>query len=196
MKGLSISDSTNSLDAVGEIPIEAPEARRWSVPPNKKYSNSQPLWHLILLDFITFGLYFFYWSYTNWKHLKEYKKLDINPGKKTLFLLIPIFGFALVWGQFVAFRDFSREAGARISFNPNWVMAGFLVFNISFKLPDPYWLLGFLIVVPIALVQRSLNSAWAQVEPGLRVRKLPTIGDILTVIVSWIVIGILGFILG
>jgi hypothetical protein len=183
-------------DKMGEVPPVVVEARQWPVQPNKKYSNAQPLWQLILLDFVTFGLYFFYWSYRNWKHLKEYKKLDINPKRKALRLLIPLIGILFAWDQFVAFRDFSKEAGAKISFDPVWVTIGFLAFNLLGWLPDPYWLLTFLVVVPLALVQRTLNSAWSEVEPDLKVRKLPTIGDLLAVIVSWVVIAIIGMFFG
>ena len=129
-------------DKMGEAPPVVVEARQWPVQPNKKYSNAQPLWQLILLDFVTFGLYFFYWSYRNWKHLKEYKRLDINPTWKALELLIPIVGIFFAYEQFVAFRDFSTEAGGKRSYDPVWVTIGLIVFNIVSKLPDPFWLLG------------------------------------------------------
>jgi hypothetical protein len=189
---LSVNDSTSTL--VGDVSTGALDVHRSAIPLNKKYSNAQPLWHLILLDSITFGFYFFYWSYRNWKHLNDYKNLGINPIEKALFLLIPIVGFAFAWEQFVAFDDFSKETKARTTFSPVWMMTGFIVFNIMWRLPDPYLLLGFLTVAPIALVQRSLNSAWVKVEPGLTVRKLPTIGDLLAVIASWGVIVIVNII--
>ncbi len=113
-----------------------------------------------------------------------------------LFLIIPIVELIKAWEQFIAFRDFSREAGSKTSFDPGLAMTGLIVTNIMYRLlPDPFWLLGFLFVVPLAYVQRSLNSAWAEVEPGLQVHKLPTMGDLLTVIVSWIFIMILATIL-
>lgn len=189
-----MSDSTAPLATVSNVSTEASESPRWAVPPDKKHSNAQPLWQLILFDFITFGLYFIYWSYRNWKHLKDYKNLDINPGKKALALLIPLIGIAFVFEQFDAFKKFSEEAGAKTLFSPGWLTIGLIVFNAISWLPDPFWLLSFLSVVPIALVQRSLNSAWANAEPGLSVRKLPTIGDLLAVIASWVVLVILSMI--
>lgn len=191
-----MSDAMIPADKMGEVPPVVVEARQWPVQPNKKYSNAQPLWQLILLDFVTFGLYFVYWSYRNWKHLKDYKKLDINPSRKALKLLIPLIGIFFAYEQFVAFRDFSTEAGGKRSFDPEWVTIELIVFNIASRLPDPFWLLGLLVVIPIALVQRTLNSAWAEVEPDLKVRKLPTIGDLLAVIVSWFVIAIIGMFFG
>jgi len=189
-------DLKKILDEKGEAPPAMAEARQWTVQTNKKYSNAQPLWQLILLDIVSFGLYFFYWSYRNWKHLKECKKLDINPSRKAIELLIPLIGILFAWDQFVVFGDFSKEAGAKISFNPALVTIGFLAFNVLGWLPDPFWLLSFLDVVPLVLVQRTLNSAWAEVEPGLKVRKLPMIGDTLAVIASWVVLVIVGSIFG
>jgi hypothetical protein len=196
LKEFLMSDAMSPTDETGEAPPVVVEARQWPVFPNKKYSNVQPLWQLILLDLVTFGLYFFYWSYRNWKHLKEYKRLDINTTRKALELLIPIVGIFFAYEQFVAFRDFSTEAGGKKSFDPVWVTIGLIVFNIASRLPVPFWFLSFLVVVPIALVQRTLNSAWAEVEPDLKVRRLPTIEDLLAVIVSWVVIYIISMFFG
>jgi hypothetical protein len=196
LKELLMSDVMSPTDETGEAPPVVVEARQWPVQQNKKYSNAQPLWQLILLDIVTFGLYFFYWSYRNWKHLKVYKRLDINPSRKALELLIPIIGIFFAYEQFVALGDFSKEAGGKRSFDPVWMTIGLIVFNIASRLPDPFWFLGLLVVIPITLVQRTLNSAWAEVEPGLKVRKLPTIGDLLAVIVSWFAIAVIGMFFG
>lgn len=189
-----MDNSTNSVDTAVDVSIKATEILHWPIHPNKKHSNGQLLWHLILLDLITFGLYFFYWSYRNWKHLKNYKNLDINPYMKALVLVIPIVWPFFAWNQFVAFRDFSKGAGARISFDPGWMTIAFIVFNAASHLPDPFWALSLLTVVPITLVQRSLNSAWAEIETGLPSRKLPTIGDLLAVIASWVIIVVVSMI--
>jgi hypothetical protein len=191
-----MSSSANSTKEICDIPSDAANARRFAVSPDKKYSNAQPLWHLILLYIFTFGLYFYYWSYIKWKHLKEYKNLEINPAKKAILLVIPIVGFIVVWGQFIAIRDFCKEAGAGISFKPSLVITGLVATNIMSWLPDPFWLLSLLFFVPLAFVQRVLNSTWAEIEPGLSMRKLPTLGDILAVVVSWVCIIIIGIIWG
>lgn len=167
-----------------------------SVPPNMKYSNAQPLWHLVLLDLLSFGLYFIYWSYRNLKDIKECKKIDINPVTKALALLIPIVGLAFLWEQLVAFKNFTEEAGIKNTFSPNWMMTGIIVFNGVSRLPDPYWLLSILVVVPVVIMQNKLNQAWANVGPGLKVRKLPTIGDLLAMVLSWVILIAIGLIWG
>ena len=191
-----MSGSDNSPKEICDIPSDAANVSRFAVSSDKKYSNAQPLWHLILLDMLTFSLYFVYWSYIKWKHLKEYKNLEINPAKKALLLFIPVVSLVIVWEEFIAIRDFCKDAGTGISFNPSLVIIGLVATNLISMLPDPFWLLSFLFFVPLVFVQRALNSAWAEVEPGFSMRKLPTLGDILAVVASWICIIIIGIIWG
>jgi hypothetical protein len=190
-----MTDSTNTSGTALEASPEAPKARPFAAFPDKKQSNAQPLWQLILLNTITFSGYYFYWSYRNWKHLKDYKNLDISPARKTLAQIIPIAGIAFAWELFKGISDFTIEAGAKRSFEPGMMVVGLIVFNVMWRLPDPYYLLGILSVIPPVIVQRSMNSAWAEIEPGLPVRRLPAKGDVLAVIATWAVIVTLGIIL-
>lgn len=191
-----MDDLTNLAVETSVNPPVQDKAHLLSVPPNMKYSNAQPLWHLVLLDTLSFGLYFIYWSYRNLKDIKECKKTDINPVTKALALLIPIVGLAFLWEQLVAFKNFTEEAGIKNTFSPNWMMTGVIVFNGVSRLPDPYWLLSILVVVPVVIMQNKLNQAWANIGPGLKVRKLPTIEDLLAVVLSWVIMIAIGLIWG
>jgi len=135
----------------------------------QRCSDVQPLWHFVLLSITTFGLYYIYWFYRNWKYLKAYKGLDISPIKRTVGLFIPIYNFLIVYDQLYEIRDLARDGGVDKLYTPGWIFFGYLIFNAFgiLPLPDPYWLLSFLSVVPLAIVQNTLNSYWITRQTGV-----------------------------
>jgi len=151
------------------------------------HSNAQAPWRLVLLSILTFGLYQIYWFYRNWKHLKIHNNLDIRPGWRTLGLFVPVWNILLVWEQFRDIHDFAEQRFCK-TYPTGWLAAGFIVFSgISFWLnflkwrtTDPTELLGLSVgglgfdllgLLLLAVVQRTLNSLWKEVQPELEIRK-------------------------
>lgn len=99
------SESTNSRDQ-GSLNTNNHSN---NVYAKEKFSNAQPVWHLILLLLTTGGLYQFYWFYRNWKQLNDLLKSGWRPLLRTALLLVPLVKWIVVFGQFQDIRDFSKS---------------------------------------------------------------------------------------
>jgi uncharacterized membrane protein len=140
------------------------------------------------LTIVTFGIYEIYWFYRNWKHLKFYKDLDISPGWRTVGLFVPIYGIVLAYRQLRDIRDFSKEAGVDKTYSPGWILFGWLILSALCKLPEPFWLLSFLSVWPLAVVQEVLNSYWEKEQPELPIRIKFSDGEIALLVIGAIIL--------
>lgn len=58
------------------------------------------------------------------------------------------------------FRDYSKAAGIEESFSPGMILILIIIFNVFSRLPEPYWMLSLLSVLPLTAVQRVLNTYW------------------------------------
>ncbi len=152
----------------------------------QQFSNAQPVWHFVLLTIVTLRIYEIYWFYRNWKHLKFHKDLDISPGWRTAGLFVPIYGIVLAYRQLRDIRDFSKEAGVDKTYSPGWILFGWLILTTLWRLPAPFWLLFFLSVWPLAVVQGYLNSYWEKWQPELIERKKFSGGEIALLIIGGI----------
>lgn len=159
-----------------EVPISEKTIAQIEQPTVSQISFKQPIRNLVLLYVFTLGIYWIYWFYRNWKHMKIYKNLDISPGWRTVGLIIPIYNIVIIYEQFKNIRDFAREAGCETYSSPGWMTAGLLVlfglsFQLTWKLPDPYslltWILDLLALWILIIVQRTLNGYWEKEQIGL-----------------------------
>ncbi|MDO8728005.1 MAG: TIR domain-containing protein [Candidatus Methanoperedens sp.] len=161
---------TKKQDEINKIPIEKLnpkdiiDSSRLLIPG---YSNAQPIWHLIILSILTFGLYQIYWFYRNWKHLKINNHLDISPGWRTAGLLVPIYGFVLAYRQLREIRDFSKEVGVDKTYSPEWIIIVWIIVTSFILLPNQYSFIFVLSVGAILMVQGVLNSYWKKEQPAL-----------------------------
>lgn len=154
----------------------------------QKFSNAQPVWHFVFLSIVTFGIYDIYWFYRNWKYLKVHKSLDISPGWRTAGLFVPIYGIVLAYRQLRDIRDFSKEAGIDKTYSPGWILFGWLILSALGRLPDPFWLLSFLSVWPLAVVQGVLNSYWEKEQSELPARTKFSGGQIALLVIGGIML--------
>ncbi|PKP59405.1 MAG: hypothetical protein CVT89_01320 [Candidatus Altiarchaeales archaeon HGW-Altiarchaeales-2] len=140
-------------------------------PPLQEFSNAQPIWHLVLLSIATFSFYEIYWFYRNWKHLKAHVGLDISPGWRTVGLFVPLVGLVLEYDQFNDIRKYARNAGCMADYSPGLLLSIVIICNvIALHAPDPYWLIGFLGVLPLTVVQAVLNSYWEKEQQEFKER--------------------------
>ena len=143
----------------------------------EKFSNAQPIWHLVLLLLTTGGLYQFYWFYRNWKQLNDLPKLSWRPLLWTALLFVPLAKWIVVFLQFQDIRDYSKSVGIWKTFSLYLVFpAYFQLFGFHLVLPEPYDSIEntifeiLIIILPIwslAVVQRTLNAYWEKKQPGL-----------------------------
>jgi hypothetical protein len=102
----------------------------------------------IVLSICTFGIYQLYWCYQNWKRLKGPNE-RMSPFWRTLFA--PLWAFQL----FTRVRDRVHRGGVAVEWNARGLATVFLVLNLLWRLPDPWWLVSFLTIVPMIPVQQS-----------------------------------------
>jgi hypothetical protein len=161
-----------------------------------EYSNVQPTNKLILLIFLTGGLYQIYWFYRNWRDFKEHKNLDISPGLRTVGLFIPFVNLYFVGTQFKDLKDYEEEAGVKpfslYAVVISWVVLLYLSTRLGFY-ENPFTglisvFLSFCMVIPFSMVQKTLNEYWLKEQGDLPRRKGLSLGEIITLVIGLILL--------
>lgn len=110
------------------------------------------LWKLGLMSVCTLGIYPVYWSFRNWKLLRDHDGMEISPFWRSAFY--PLWSFSL----FRIIRGKARDSGIPVSFSPNGMGLAVVFFNAIVRLPDPFWLLSLLSFVPLVMVQSTVTE--------------------------------------
>lgn len=153
-------------------------------PKESYYSFYQPVWHFVLLSILTFGLYDVYWYYKNWKYLKSYKGLEFSPVWRTVGLFIPIYNLILLYNFHKDYRDLVEEEGISRAIYPGRIILVIMASFVLVRLPDPYWMLSFVSVIPLAMVQSVLNDLWDKVQPDKRRREALRVRQVMLIVIG------------
>lgn len=106
----------------------------------------------VVMSICTFGIYELYWFYRNWLLIKERESLDIKPFWRAFF------AYFYCVQCFTRIRSYAVRLELPISFSSAGLLAtGWMVITLTWKLPDPYWLLTFLSFIPMLPVQALAN---------------------------------------
>lgn len=130
---------------------------------NTTYANNIIIRHLVLLYITTFGLYFFYWFYQTNKQLYGHQGIDNKPALRTLGLIIPLLNIYLLWVFFSDTQKFTRNGFQY----PGWLTVAFIVSSALYRLPSLFSFIGFISVLPVIVVQKTLNAYWKKEQPDL-----------------------------
>ena len=134
--------------------------------PSANPQRSTPLYFsvsttkLILMSIFTLGLYEIYWFYKNWNHIKTRTRQKIRPFWRAIFSVF------YCYSLFRAVRESVDSHAGRQEINPGWLAAGYIILSISYKLPDPYWLVSLMAFLPLLPVQGAINNINATVAPA------------------------------
>ncbi len=120
-----------------------------SAPDRKAHFFDVSVLKLVVMSAVTFNLYQIYWFYMNWKIAKE-RGEDVIPVLRAIFAVL--FAFPL----FKEVRVVGRAAGVEAAQSAGALAFLFFVLQALWQLPDPFWLLGFLTVIPLAFVQHDI----------------------------------------
>lgn len=140
---------------VTPVPAAAVEGERVEPP---FFATS--LIKLSVMSVCTLGLYELYWFYKNWQLIKAREGLDVMPFWRAFF------GVFFCYPCFSSIRDYDHSALAPGSFPAGPLAAGWIVFTVTWRLPDPYWLisyLNFVFLIPAQYRASQINNA---VAPG------------------------------
>lgn len=115
------------------------------------------LWKLFILSVVTFGLYDVYWFYRQWKSFYAVKN------QKHGWLYIFFVSFFAGISSFSLFKIIANEV-KNVDQNRSLRATGlsilFIIINVLYKLPSPYWLLSSLSVLALLPVQNTINYYW------------------------------------
>ena len=128
-------------------------------------ANGEPLYQavsplkLALMSLCTAGIYELYIFYKHWQIVKARTGANISPFWRTFFA--PFHAFDL----FKRIRSDAEDAGVLVNWNPNSLAWAFFALTITWRLPDPYWLITYLSFIPVMSVQATVQQLNAAVAP-------------------------------
>lgn len=101
---------------------------------------------LVLMSTCTLGFYDLYWFYKNWVRIKAQTGGNIWPFWRTFF--------ATFWtyGCFQHIKTKAQDNNIEETPSVGLLTIAYIALNLCVNLPDPLWLLTFLSVLPLAIV--------------------------------------------
>jgi hypothetical protein len=109
---------------------------------------------LVVMSTVTFGIYELYWFYKNWKLIKQRTESDIMPFWRAFF------GVIFCYSCFKEVKEIATSREVSFPSSPGILAVVWILLTLSWRLPDPYWLVGWLtpfVLVPIQNVINRLN---------------------------------------
>ena len=107
-------------------------------------------WKFLLLATVTLGVYELYWFYKNWRYIRERDQSRILPFWRAFF--------SPIWFYSIA-QDIDEEKTDQNTAYTTLLLALFyFLLSLSWRLPDPYWLVAFLTPFVILPLVRSVHE--------------------------------------
>ena len=131
--------------SLGLSAIALPEAK----PEVRRYFFDVSVVKLVVMSLVTSGVYQIFWFYRNWQMAKE-RGEDVMPFARAIFAIF--FAAKL----FKNVQEMGRSRSVAVTTRPGMLAALFIILEISWRLPDPYWLITFASVIPLAIVQADV----------------------------------------
>ncbi len=103
----------------------------------------------VVMSLCTFGIYELYWCYQHWDRIRVASGESMRPIWRAIFA--PLWAFSL----FRRIRYVAHSAGVPAGWSAGALAGCYLVLNIMWRLPDPWWLISFASVLPMIPVQRT-----------------------------------------
>lgn len=106
-----------------------------------------------ILCIASFGLYPLWWIYKAWRFYQQKEKLDIMPAVRAIFSIF------FLNSLFNRILSFAKEKGYEENYSSIALFIGFLIGNLTARLPDPLWLISILSFVFLIPPFKALNYA-------------------------------------
>lgn len=103
----------------------------------------------------TFGLYGLYWFYKNWQRIRDRNGESLSPFWRAFFA--PLWSFSL----FRRVHEHAEERGQHEPWHADMLGIAFLLLSVSWRLPEPWWLISlfaFVAVVPVLKTTQKINA--------------------------------------
>jgi hypothetical protein len=118
----------------------------------------------VVMSIVTLGLYNVYWVWRQWKRFVEHGEV-LSPFWRTFFLVFTNYSL------FARVRSRARDEGIEVRWNPALLATLYLVLNVTWRLPDPWWIVSLLVFVPFIPIQQTIDRI-----NGRHVAELPNRG--------------------
>jgi hypothetical protein len=146
-------------------PYAPPIAIVEDVEPARTAAQTPPFFavsvtKLVILSVCTLGLYELYWFYKNWQLIRLREASNISPGARAFFAII------FCYQCFSRIRTAGVEAGITPALPAGALAIGWVLLTLTWRLPDPYWLLAYAAIAFLVPVQSHVNRINAAVAPG------------------------------
>ena len=133
---------------------QATETKTDIPQPRKKKElkfMSLPISKLLLMSITTFGLYELFWSYKYWKSVQAFQRKRISPFWRALFNGITNFMLFPIIAQYIKKKS-KKE--------PEHILLAiiYIAFASCASLDNPFWLLSFLTIIPLIIIQERIND--------------------------------------
>ena len=129
-------------------PINTVETHEENVRPT---FETTPVWKLIVLSLITFGVYDCIWSYRYWKILKKDFGYDVLPLIRAIFMGITNFWLFNILDEHM--RTYNIN-----SIRPVGLALLYILFNLFTRVDEScLFLISFFSFVPLAIIQHKIN---------------------------------------
>ncbi len=167
----------------------------------KEYSNHLTDNKLVFLTVISLGTYKLVWLFKNWKDLEENTREDISAWNYICFF-IPIVNFFMFYHQFERIKFYVKEKLIKVEWSPGWITFWFIILATMPRLSKEFngflglaILIGltFVSIIPMIIIQDTLNDFWDKTQAILPKRRFFDLTDgetvaILIGVVLWVII--------
>jgi hypothetical protein len=102
------------------------------------------------MSIVTLGLFDVYWVWRQWKRFVEHGEV-LSPFWRTFFLVFTNYSL------FASVRSRAYDEGIDVSWNPPLMATLYLALNVTWRLPDPWWIVSLLVFVPLIPIQQTID---------------------------------------
>lgn len=140
---------------------DLPSEPLYETPEQKWVLFPVSIGKLILLSFATWSGYLLYWSYRNFKWLETSSGVKQRPVLNSIFLAITLYHLIKKINAIGKQNKMSKSLLASL------LAIAFFLLQVAAKLPDPYWTVSFLNIIPIVIVQMYINEINKKTNPNV-----------------------------
>lgn len=124
------------------------------------------MWKFVVMSLLTLGIYDIYWTYYQWKRIRDREREELSPFWRTFF------GFLWNFSLLPRIAASGAKHQVPVGWNGTALALGYLVSQFSLLLPMPWQMIGFVAFAPLIpaaiTIERINRAAGATEDPNAR----------------------------